>query len=160
MAAMQAESRIGALWQQRMDALKEYDIVRDGNVFRAGLVGSCVFSSEYDRARTLLSELIDRYDGVEFDTLFPGREIENDGGSCIALESRHSLTPATIDYGRLPQEMLSDLTLVHGVGEVSERQPENAGLPYDSGPSRAPEVQVCGPAGTRTADPCGPGRCH
>ncbi|WP_424040405.1 ribonuclease H-like domain-containing protein [Methanoregula sp.] len=127
MAAMQAESRIGALWQQRMDALKEYDIVRDGNVFRAGLVGSCVFSSEYDRARTLLSELIDRYDGVEFDTLFPGREIENDGGSCIALESRHSLTPATIDYGRLAQEMLSDLTLVHGVGEVSERQLKTRG---------------------------------
>ena len=37
MAAMQAESRIGALWQQRMDALREYDVVRDGNVFEAGL---------------------------------------------------------------------------------------------------------------------------
>ena len=39
MAAMQAESRIGALWQQRMDALREYDVVRDGNVFGAGLAG-------------------------------------------------------------------------------------------------------------------------
>jgi len=121
MAAMQAESRIGALWQQRMDALKEYDVVRDGNVFGAGLAGSCLFSSEYDRARTLLSELVDRYDGVAFDTLFPGREIENDGGSCIAIESRHSLPAAAIDSGRLAEEMLSDLTLVHGVGEVSER---------------------------------------
>jgi hypothetical protein len=121
MAAMQAESRIGVLWQQRMDALKEYDVVRDGNVFRAGLAGSCVFSSEYDQARALLGELVDRYDGVAFDTLFPGREIENDGGSCIAIESRHSLPTAAVDSGRLAQEMLSDLTLVHGVGEVSER---------------------------------------
>ena len=44
---MQAESRIGALWQQRMDALREYSVVRDGNVFGAGLAGSCLFSSEY-----------------------------------------------------------------------------------------------------------------
>ena len=35
--AMQAESRIALLWQQRMDAIQEYDVVRDGNVFGAGL---------------------------------------------------------------------------------------------------------------------------
>ena len=58
MAVMQAESRIGALWQQRMDSLKEYDVVRDGNVFGAGLAGGCLFSSEYDKARALLGELI------------------------------------------------------------------------------------------------------
>ena len=99
MAAMQAESRIGALWQQRMDALREYDVVRDGNVFGAGLAGSCVLSSEYDKARALLDRLVARYDGVAFDTLFPGREIQNDGGSCIVLESRTPFPPpqSTLD---------------------------------------------------------------
>jgi hypothetical protein len=122
MAAMQAESRIGALWQQRMDALREYDVVRDGNVFGAGLAGSCVFSSEYDKARALLDQLLARYDGVAFDTLFSGREITNDSGSCIALESSHDLPATAVDTERLSREMLSDLTLVHGVGEVSERR--------------------------------------
>ena len=90
MAVMQAESRFGALWQHRMDSLREYDVVRDGNVFGAGLAGSCIFSSEYDKARALLDGLIARYDGVAFETLFPGKETSNDGGTCIALECRRS----------------------------------------------------------------------
>jgi hypothetical protein len=122
MAVIQAESRIGALWQQRMNSLREYDVVRDGNVFGAGLAGSCLFSSEYDKARAFLGELIARYDGVTFDTLFPGKEIVNDGGTCIALESRHTLPATAIDTERLSREMLSDLTLVHGVGDLSERR--------------------------------------
>ncbi|MGB8220425.1 MAG: ribonuclease H-like domain-containing protein [Methanoregula sp.] len=121
MTVMQAEVRIGALWRQRMDALREYDVVRDGNVFRAGLAGSCVFSSEYDKARVLLGNLVARYDGVAFDSLFPGTEITNDGGSCTALESCHTLSATTVDRERLSQEMYSDLTLVRGVGAVSER---------------------------------------
>jgi len=121
-AAMQAESRIASLWHQRMDAIREYEIVRDGNVFRAGLAGSCVFSSEYDKARALLGRLMARHEGVGFDALFPGQEISNEGGSCTVLESRHALPSVAVDTGRLEQEMLGDLTLVHGVGEVSERR--------------------------------------
>ena len=122
MAAMQAESRIGVLWQQRMDALREYSVVRDGNVFGAGLAGSCLFSSEYDRARALLGKLVSQYDGVPFASLFPGTEITNENGTCIALESRHALAAPALDPGRMETEMLCDLTLVRGVGEVSERR--------------------------------------
>ncbi|MEN6394999.1 MAG: ribonuclease H-like domain-containing protein [Methanoregula sp.] len=122
MTAIQAESRIGALWQQRIGALREYDVVRDGNVFGAGLAGSCVFSSEYDKARALLGELIARYDGVTFDTIFPGKEISNEGGTCTVLENRHTFHANALDTERLMQEMVADLTLVHGVGDVSERR--------------------------------------
>jgi hypothetical protein len=121
-AAMQAESRIASLWHQRMGAIREYEVVRDGNVFGAGLAGSCVFSSEYDKARALLGRLMARYKGVGFDALFPGQVISNEGGSCMVLESRHDLPSVAVDTGRLEQEMLGDLTLVHGVGEVSERR--------------------------------------
>jgi hypothetical protein len=119
---MQAESRIASLWHQRMGAIREYEVVRDGNVFGAGLAGSCVFSSEYDKARALLGRLMARYKGVGFDALFPGQVISNEGGSCMVLESRHDLPSVAVDTGRLEQEMLGDLTLVHGVGEVSERR--------------------------------------
>ncbi len=119
---MQAESRIGALWQQRMNTLREYDVVRDGNVFGAGLTGTCIFSSEYDNALALLDKLRSQYNGVAFDTLFPGKEVSNEGGTCIALESQHALHTTTVDTDRLTQEMFADLTLVHGVGNVSERR--------------------------------------
>ena len=77
---MQAESRIALLWQQRMDAIQEYDVVRDGNVFGAGLAGSRIFSSEYHKARALLGQLMARYDGIGFDALFTGNVVSNEGG--------------------------------------------------------------------------------
>ncbi|HVP96578.1 ribonuclease H-like domain-containing protein [Methanoregula sp.] len=119
MAAMQAESRIGALWQQRMAALREYSVVRDGNVFGAGLAGSCLFSSEYDRARALLENLVLQYDGTPFTSLFPGSEIETENGTCLTLEHREVFASPPLDGKRLDAEMLADLTLVRGIGERS-----------------------------------------
>jgi len=119
MAAMQAEIRIGALWQQRMAALREYSVVRDGNVFGAGLAGSCLFSSEYDRARALLGKLLAEYDGAAFESLFPGNLIDTENGTCLSLEHREPFTTPAIDTKLLDEEMLCDLTLVKGIGERS-----------------------------------------
>jgi len=119
MAVMQAESRIGALWQERMAALREYSVVRDGNVFGAGLAGSCLFSSEYDRARALLGRLVSQYGDTPFEALFPGSEIETENGICLALEHREAFAAPTIEPGRMASGMLADLTLVRGIGERS-----------------------------------------
>ncbi len=119
---MQAESRIASLWQQRMDALREYNVVREGNVFGAGIAGSCVFSSEYDKAKILLSNLMTRYEGFSFNSLFSGIETSNENGSCIVLESNHDLPLQPFDTNCLKREMLSDLTLVRGVGELTQRR--------------------------------------
>lgn len=121
MPAVHAD-RVGALWQQRMDSLREYEVVRDGNVFSASLCDNYVFTSEYDRARNQLACLIDKYDGISFDTLFPGREISNAGGACLSLESRHPVKSMTVDTGRLTREILADLTLVRGIGPATERR--------------------------------------
>ena len=124
---MQVESRIASLWQQRMGRLKEYDVVRDGNVFGAGLSGNCVFSSEYEKTRAMLNRLLEQHEGVSFDTVFAGRETENEGGSCPVLESHHVIPPVSFDSGRLEQDMLSDLTLVRGIGPVSEHRLKSRG---------------------------------
>jgi len=116
---MQAESGIGVLWQQRMAALKDYSVVRDGNVFGASLAGSSLFSSEYDRARALLGELLSRYDSTSFESLFPGREIDTENGTCLSLEHHEAFTAPQLDMDRFSMEMLADLTLVRGIGERS-----------------------------------------
>ena len=56
-----ASIRIGSLWQQRMDSMREYEIVRDGNVFATSFANSVVFSSAYDQARNYLEGLITKY---------------------------------------------------------------------------------------------------
>ena len=122
MAALQAPARIGSLWHQRMQTLKEYEVVRDGNIFGAGFSNSVVFSSEYDRARQQLDHLIARYHDRPFEAVFSGKEIANDCGACFSLTSLHPIQPPAFDLDLYRDRIISDLTLVRGVGPVTEKR--------------------------------------
>lgn len=117
------QSRIGGLWQQRMDTLREYEVVRDGNVFATSFANNFVFLSEYDEARHYLRDLLQRYDGCNFEAVFDGgREHETAGGTCYLLETRDSIECPTFDKERYQTAVLGDLTLVHGIGNATERR--------------------------------------
>jgi len=118
-----SQARIGSLWQQRMDTLREYEVVRDGNVFATSFSNSIVFSSEYDTARRTLADLITRYHGCDIDQAFPdGREEVNDGGTCYLLERREPFSCPSFDQARYLEDVLLDLTLVHGIGRTTEKR--------------------------------------
>ncbi len=116
MSATHAPARIGALWQQRMDRLQEYEVVRDGNVFGTSFSNNVVFSSDYEQAHCQLGVLVEKYRNIPFDHVFSGSEIFNECGVCFSLESRQSLKIPLIDHDRFRSEILKDLTLVHGIG--------------------------------------------
>jgi uncharacterized protein YprB with RNaseH-like and TPR domain len=116
MSATHAPARIGALWQQRMEKMREYEVVRDGNVSRTSFTNSVVFSSEYEQARHQLDELVAKYQNIPFDEVFSGSEIFNDGGACFLQKSWQPLKIPAVDSNRLRSEILEDLTLVHGIG--------------------------------------------
>lgn len=120
--SLAVSSRIGALWQQRMQSMREYEVVRDGNVFGSGFSDSILFTSEYNQARARLSLLLDQYEGTALSDLFPGREIENDGGTCFVLEHLHELPVPAFDIDRFRTDLLSDLTLVHGIGPATQKK--------------------------------------
>jgi uncharacterized protein len=116
MSATHAPSRIGTLWQQRMKGMREYEVVRDGNVFGSSFANSIVFSSDYDKARKHLNELIARYQNIPFNELFSGSEIFNQSGVCFLQKSWSPLKVTALDSDQLRSEILKDLTLVHGIG--------------------------------------------
>ena len=122
MAAVQTPARIGALWQQRIEAMREYEVIRDGNIFRTSFSNSYVYSSEYDRARGQLERLVEQYQGMPFPAVFSGDEVTNEGGVCFSLRSDHRLTKTAVDVDRLKCEILADLTLVRGIGETTQRR--------------------------------------
>jgi uncharacterized protein YprB with RNaseH-like and TPR domain len=106
-----------------MDSLREYEVVRDGNVFATSFSNNIVFSSEYDGARQYLRDLLARYDGCSFDTVFcGGREQVNEAGTCYLLESRESMSCPVFDQDRFQAAILGDLTLVHGIGKATEKR--------------------------------------
>jgi uncharacterized protein YprB with RNaseH-like and TPR domain len=116
MSATHAPARIGALWQQRMATIREYEVVRDGNVFGTSFSNNVVFSSDYEQAHRQLGILVEKYRNIPFDHVFSGSEIFNECGACFSLESRQSLKIPLIDLERFRSEILKDLTLVHGIG--------------------------------------------
>jgi len=123
MNAVHAGNRIGTLWQQRLTSLREYEVVRDGNVFATSFSNNYVFASAFEQAHRKLERLTEQYDGVAFETLFPGEEVMNDAGACTVLTTRHPLTAmAPVDVARHTQDMLSDLTLVHGIGRATQKR--------------------------------------
>jgi hypothetical protein len=116
MPAIHAPARIGALWQQRMQTMREYEVVRDGNVFGTGLANNIVFSSDYDQAHNQLDTLVDKYRDIRFEDVFSGLEIFNQGGGCFVQISQQDIRVPAVDTERFRTDILKDLTLVHGIG--------------------------------------------
>jgi uncharacterized protein len=122
MSAIPFPLRTGSLWQQRVQSIREYEVIRDGNVFGTSFSQSFVYSSEYDEARQQLAHLISRYRDVPFESVFHGREVENKCGTCYDLESRHELSPCTADARHFLEEIKADLMLVPGIGPAVQRK--------------------------------------
>jgi hypothetical protein len=122
MAALQASARIGSLWHQRMQTLKEYEVVRDGNIFGAGFSNSVIFSSEYDQAREQLDHLVACYHDRPFDAVFSGEEIANECGACFSLMNSHPIHPPAFDLDCYQNTIITDLTLVRGIGRATEKR--------------------------------------
>jgi uncharacterized protein len=122
MSVTQVSPRIGALWQQRMDSLKEYEVVRDGNAFASGFSNNFVFSSEYDLARMNLNRLTKQYENIPFTHVFSGNEITNDGGVCFHIQNDFDLPDMHFNSDRFRSDILSDLTLAKGIGIRKQRQ--------------------------------------
>jgi uncharacterized protein YprB with RNaseH-like and TPR domain len=128
MSAIQAPARIGLLWQQRMETMREYEVVRDGNVFGAGFSNNVVFSSDFEQAHRQLGELVEKYCNVQFSNVFSGTEIFNECGVCFSLKSRQSLKMPSLDPEWFRSEILKDLTLVHGIGPKTQTRLRSKGF--------------------------------
>jgi uncharacterized protein YprB with RNaseH-like and TPR domain len=103
-----------------METLREYEVIRDGNVFNTSFSDSYVFSSEHEHAEHYLKQLIEQYDGVSFNTVFSGVEHTNEGGVCFSLKSHHAILDTSLDIDRFRSEILGDLTLVRGIGKTTQ----------------------------------------
>ncbi len=127
MTAINSPQRTGILWQQRVQSLREYEVIRDGNVFGTGFSSSFIYSSEYDEACRYLASLLARYQGMSFNSVFNGEEVKNDGGTCVVQKSRHALTHRSVDPGRFRDEITRDLSLVHGIGPATQQKLKTRG---------------------------------
>lgn len=102
--------------------MREYEVIRDGNVFSQSISSSFIYSSEYEEARRYLDSLLTQYQGMSFNSVIHGGEVVNDGGTCFVQKSRHALSRCLVDTERFQNEISRDLTLVHGIGPASQKK--------------------------------------
>ncbi len=119
--------RIGRQWRERVDRIREYEVVGDGNIFGTSLHDSYLFRSEYERARRLKARFMEEYRGASLDDIFDGSEHANGGGTCYVLETREPIGAAGRDCERARTAILSDLTLIRGIGERTQQRLKRRG---------------------------------
>jgi len=100
-----------------MHSLREYEVVRDGNVFSSGFTNNYIFTSEFDLARHHLDRLMVQYREISFAEIFSGYEIENEAGTCFCTIFESDIPRIDFDVDRYRTALRSDLTLVRGIGK-------------------------------------------
>ncbi len=93
------------------------EVREDGDLTGTSVSDAYLFHSDYDHARRLKHRLLETYRNVPLDTIFCGREERNDAGACYAVESSAALVMKGADRELATAAILSDLTLVRGIGE-------------------------------------------
>ncbi|HZD42942.1 MAG TPA: ribonuclease H-like domain-containing protein, partial [Methanomicrobiales archaeon] len=109
-------------WQERIDRLQEYAVIRDGNIFHTSISDSFLFESAYQKARSLKDELLRDYAGMALEEAFSGEVMETGLGTCYHLTSSDNETVRLPEPRDLRQDLLYDLTLVRGVGPITEKR--------------------------------------
>jgi len=117
----------GKLWRVRIDRAGEYEVVDESEKHLPGPWSTFIRRSDYDDARRLQNTLVAEYRGRRFEDAFRGREVVCSAGRCCLLESRRTMDLDARDPDRATEAILSDLTLVHGIGRVTERRLKRRG---------------------------------
>ncbi len=123
-AKRESLERIGRRLREGLERSREYRIVEEGEVTRRGT--SSFFYTEMDEgqyreAQRLKRRLLRECDGIRLEDVIPGEVIQTDRGSCYLVRNRSSLRLPALDPARVRKTILSDLKLIYGIGEATEK---------------------------------------
>ncbi|MDI9633199.1 MAG: ribonuclease H-like domain-containing protein [Methanolinea sp.] len=105
------------LWRDRTAASREYSVVRNDRVSRAFLSRSPLPESEYRAALAYRASLIRQYADRTLEEVFPGRHVGTPEGEVYCITRGHALRVPRWDRESFRRSLLSDLSLVRGIGK-------------------------------------------
>jgi uncharacterized protein YprB with RNaseH-like and TPR domain len=120
-------SAISREWRSRIGKSHEYAIIRNDSAFRTGFHDNSVSESLYTLAAQRLDCVLASSEGSTLDDLFHGHECDTTEGTCYCIPSREQVDLRKGDRNRIRSTLLSDLTLVYGIGRRKERELKERG---------------------------------
>ena len=112
--------RVAARLAETIDTAQEYTVVENDNIYRTSFIDRHLFSSEYRRARALLTELLAEYDGVDVEGAVGGQSTGGPTGSARVILSSEPAPPSSPAPEAALERLHRDLRLVRGVGPALE----------------------------------------
>ena len=108
-------------WKLSASETPEYEIIRNGSVFRAGFRTSSIFEEHYHKLQKMKTDLKEQYTGYGIDEVFPGYPAYNKEGSFfrISTEIEEDFTWPAPPFIR--ELLMGSLTLIRGIGTVKAK---------------------------------------
>ncbi len=116
-----ASDRIREKWRDRRDRTEETGGHGNGRFAAVFLQDPAAPEAEYEEARQLKKRLLHAYRGVSLVDAVPGRELNTEKGACYHVRSEEAIDLPIIRRASARARILSDLKLVYGIGEITER---------------------------------------
>jgi len=105
------------LWRDRVISSQDYSVVRNDRVSLRNFFRAPVLESEYRAAVNYKTALLRLYRGMALEEVFPGRIIGTSEGDAYCISRQHALEVPPWDGNSARRALLSDLSLVYGIGE-------------------------------------------
>lgn len=116
--------RIGKRWRESVDKVKEYEIIKREGEDYGEFIPSITFGidyQEYREAEKLKKRLLKKYKGKTLEDVIAGNEFKTKKGVCYHIENQDKISLKIINPEQARKKILSDLKLIYGIGEVTER---------------------------------------
>ena len=116
--------RIGERLRENVDNVKEYEIIEGEEEISEEFIPSFPFGvdyQEYQEAQKLKQRLLKRYEGKVLEDIIAGEELKTKKGVCYKIKNQDRINLKMINPDKAREKILSDLKLIYGVGEVTER---------------------------------------
>jgi hypothetical protein len=127
MESGQVYSAISREWRSRIGESHDYAIIRNDSEFRTGFHDRFVYESRYAQAEEHLHAVLASFEGCTLDEIFHGHECETYEGTCYCIPSREPVDLKESNKNFIRSALLSDLTLVYGIGRKKERELKERG---------------------------------
>jgi len=118
--------RIGERLRERVDKVK-YDIVEDEKEELRNFFSFGIINQEYQKAQELKQNLLNNYKGTSLEEVIDGEELKTKIGTCYHIKTQEKITVKRVNQTCARERILSNLKLVYGIGEVTERILKNGG---------------------------------
>lgn len=120
-------SAISREWRSRIGESHDYTIIGNDSVFSRGFHERSVSESLHAQAGEHLQAVLASYEGFSLNEIFHGYEYDTYEGACYCIPSVAPLHLKGSDKNAVRSTLLSDLTLVYGIGRKKERELKSRG---------------------------------